>query len=201
MRQASSSSSPALNFASTSAAASGAARISEKNSATKEKARYFKVRLLGEVFEIALDLLFHLRRNALLEGLEDLFAEVAWRLVIFFTGKAEFLGVQSGKAAVDVKLGELRHAGQRHEHAAGQKAALAEEPGDGHVAELSALGHLLHGGLHLLLRLCQALQRAPFRRHGAGGIELPQPVLAGGPHGGPRRPPAVGSRAVWGGGG
>src|SRR3990170_2719193 len=95
MRQASSSSSPALNFASTSAAASGAARISEKNSATKEKARYFKVRLLGEVFEIALDLLFH----------------------------------------------------------------------------------LLHGGLHLLLRLRQAIEGAAFRRHGAGGIELSQPVL------------------------
>ena len=55
------------------------------------------------------------------------------------------------KPPSNVELRELRHAGKRRQASVGQEPAPAEKPSDRHVAQLAALGHLLHGGLHLLL--------------------------------------------------
>src|SRR5512135_577172 len=178
MRQASSSSSPALNFGSASAPRAWTASSRPSRRAEKNNTRYFKGRSLGKVFEIALNLFFHLRRYALLERLEDFFAEVARRFVFVLARQAELLRVQAGKAVFDFEVGKLRHAGQRDHRSVREKApALAEQTGHRHVAELAALRHLLHRRLHLLLRLREALQGALFRRHGAGRVELVEPVV------------------------
>src|SRR5262245_65605977 len=92
MRQASNSSSPALN--SRSLSAPNIRLQSKQKTTTNNENRCFKRRSLGEIFEVALDLLFHLRWHALLERLENFLAEVARRFVIFFTGQAEFFRVQ-----------------------------------------------------------------------------------------------------------
>jgi hypothetical protein len=57
-----------LNLRSASAPSAGAAKKSQSKTAEKNDNRYFKGESLGEIFEIALDLLFHLWRDALLEG-------------------------------------------------------------------------------------------------------------------------------------
>src|SRR4029434_695308 len=72
-----------------------------------------KLRSLGKIFEITLDLLFHLWRDTLFERLEDFFAEIARRFIIVLPWKAELLGIEAGEAAFDIKLRKLRHAVQR----------------------------------------------------------------------------------------
>src|SRR5574341_536330 len=117
MRQASNKSSPVLNGGSASAAKSRAA--SKTNSKKNRETRYFKRRSLGKIFEVALDLLFHLRRHALLERVEDFLAEVSRRSIFILARQAEFFRVQTGEALFDVKVGKLRHARQRRQRTVG----------------------------------------------------------------------------------
>ena len=144
-----------MNLGSTSAAREWTA--SEQRTEERERARFGISRQAhsDKIFEIALDLLFHLRWNALFEGVEDFFAKIARRFVFFFARQAEFFGVQTGEAVFDVELGEIAACpATASSNPPGMKAAaLAEQPGHRHVAELAALRHLLHGRLHLLLRL------------------------------------------------
>src|SRR5207344_808882 len=119
--QASSSSSPGLNLGSTSAARVGTAANKRHRRAETSEIRYFKTGSLGQIFEIALDLLFHLRWNALFEGVEDFFAKIARRLIFVFARQAEFFGIQTCEAVFDIELGKLRHARQRHHQPTGHE--------------------------------------------------------------------------------
>ena len=85
------------------------------------------------------------------EGFEDLLAEITWRFVIFFSREPKFLRIESGKTTLNVELRELRHTRERDKHSGRKEATLPEKPSHRHIAELPTLGHLLHGGLHLLL--------------------------------------------------
>jgi hypothetical protein len=107
----------------------------------------------------------------LFQRLQDLLAEIARRFVIFFSGK-ELFRVQTGKTALNVELGKLRHPRQGNKHSGREEPSLAEKPGHRHIAELPALRHLLHGGLHLLLRLGQTFERVTLGWHGSSRVEL-----------------------------
>src|SRR5215207_9196310 len=77
--------------------------------------RYFKRRSLGKIFEIALDLFFHLPRHALLERIENFLAEIARSFVFFFAGQAEFFCVEPGETLFKIELGKLWHTRQRRQ--------------------------------------------------------------------------------------
>src|SRR5689334_245908 len=113
----------------------------------------------------------------MLQGFENFFAKIARRLVFVLTRKAELFRIQAAETVFNVEIRKLRHAGERRHRAVREKPPLTEEPSHRHIADLSALRHLLHRRLHLLLRLRQAIESGLLGRHRAARIELTESLV------------------------